>query len=1296
MKADPCSVSKGQGECDYHVGQCLCQEGFHGINCHLKKCPVANNMECSGPDAGKCNSQNGECMCQTGYEGHACEFQKCPGDQTCGNGKCDRSKGLCVCESEAYYGETCSLKKCSGDCMSNVEDPSKSRGECDETTGKCDCKVEYEGNNCELQKCTGDGTCNSVLGNNKCDGTTGKCQCDGDSFHGDQCQFKVCPKFQSASAFSQCGKDEVKPRGTCNALTGLCTCNEPYYGFHCGFTKCPKDCSNRAACDPSTGLCGTCDVGWKGPACESIVCQGDNGVECNGRGICVDGVCQCGDSYYGAKCHLQQCEQNSNCGNNEDPFLSRGSCNPLTGTCVCKVDVKPYFGSHCENIDCENPTCNGHGKCNYAKGECECDSGYRQKEDCKYPLCPLYADEECGGEERGVCNDATRRCSCKEPFKNGPLGACEFTNCVGLNDCNAQVGRGACDESKGACACKDGFYGEMCQFAYCPPNQDNECSGNGSCNRLTGECTCSDDYHGPGCSLRKCPGYDPANTESECGGKARGACNTRSGSCECTAAYHGITCEHTYCPDQSDCGASMSPARGQCNPANGVCVCNSLYYGDRCQFKKCPGGDQIDGENCSLHGDCDKESGVCTCHEGYSKVDCSHKNCNLFNGEECGGKERGACFGGVCQCNHPFVHGSLSSCDEMQCISDCNVNTENPEKGGLAGTCNHSSGKCECNFPFYGIACLKIVCPGRTIKEDDREECFSNGFCQSATGTCECYKNTETQEFLYSGIDCSYKICSKYMGEECGGSTRMKECSQPDGTCVCKDGFTHASLKACDYKICNKWSKNGLECGGPDRSVECVQPTGVCKCKEGFIYGSEEACEHFLCPEYLGHECGGEERSFGCQRETGVCNCKLEYRDGIKKACDYKYCSRYLDKECGGPDRGTCNEPEGGTCSCIEPYYKANDSEACKFKRCGPLGSLNEICTSSDRGECDVVKGECVCKSGYYGSHCQHKVCPGFVGETLRDRNCTGHGECNRATGECACNEEYSGASCDHKICPIYEGSECGEGLSVSRGKCDGQKGVCNCLPGYSGADCGHKNCPLHNGVECGGSSRGECKQPTGECECKEGYSSANCGFTNCPVFKGLPCGGPSRGFCPPPFGGVCTCLGSHYHGELNSCDKKRCPIGLDGTECNSIGTCVQNYDRGDSWCNCKGSNGLMNAFVGDSCSVQRQFHVVGIACQRGKPNLPTSRTDPGPVLVNININREVGDSVYCYYQLAYVDYENIGKCSYVWDIQVRRDNCAGGEYTARRSLRKLDETHFDPDGDKQNLNEGGLSENWV
>ncbi len=222
-----------------------------------------------------------------------------------------------------------------------------------------------------------------------------------------------------------------------------------------GSKKCPGNCNSNGTCQ-SDGKC-KCNNAYIGDDCkQKTTCPSD----CNGKGQCKGGKCECGFGFTGNECNIQ-CDDG-------------------------------HTGKDCKDVRCPND-CSKQGDC--LNGKCTCNDGFmgdncntpcpsnRTGKDCKDVRCL----DDCNGQ--GDCKDG--KCTCYGGY-TGPNCIPEV-KCPGNGNCN---GHGDCIDGK--CNCKGNFDGDDCSIVKCEGN--GNCNNHGDC-KDDGSCTCEKGYGGSGCSL---------------------------------------------------------------------------------------------------------------------------------------------------------------------------------------------------------------------------------------------------------------------------------------------------------------------------------------------------------------------------------------------------------------------------------------------------------------------------------------------------------------------------------------------------------------------------------------------------------------------------------------------------------------------------------------------------------------------------------------------------------------------------------------------------------------------------
>eukprot|EP01060_Flectonema_neradi_P029304 TRINITY_DN400_c1_g1_i1.p1 TRINITY_DN400_c1_g1~~TRINITY_DN400_c1_g1_i1.p1 ORF type:complete len:3444 (+),score=505.40 TRINITY_DN400_c1_g1_i1:687-10334(+) len=428
-----------RGECKSD-GTCDCFEGYGGISCQ-SQCKLYQNMLCGGPTRGTCDEQ---CNCEPNFFGDDCS--------ECAPGK---------------YGANCE-----NNCTTQVIAPYRNEVYCSGHgkcvgNGTCECDTFYSGDLCQyscpalagdLTVCSGHGVC-----------VDGKCECS-NNFNGPRCQY--CDDgFVGPSCSATCPTN-CDSRGTCvwdeTAGDAICYCSQSYCSVgvdkkDCRQSRCntcmefersilgtctPCDCaaSRAGVCNPQTGIC-KCNNGYFGKEC--LPCS----VPCV-HGTCVDGnTCKCEIGYWGVDCsNLCACSDVS-------------FCNSTSGECQCGQSGEYQMAGvtcheSCAGVSPNGP-CNGHGECELS-GTCDCDQGWGGVE-CEIPC--LHGRVEngscvCENYWNGARCDKTLSCSGDNATQCSRHGICTDN---GLCQCFSDEYNGfwtgmTCD------TCSEGHRGLFCDY----------------------------------------------------------------------------------------------------------------------------------------------------------------------------------------------------------------------------------------------------------------------------------------------------------------------------------------------------------------------------------------------------------------------------------------------------------------------------------------------------------------------------------------------------------------------------------------------------------------------------------------------------------------------------------------------------------------------------------------------------------------------------------------------------------------------------------------------------------------
>ncbi|GCB81836.1 hypothetical protein scyTo_0022240 [Scyliorhinus torazame] len=73
-----------------------------------------------------------------------------------------------------------------------------------------------------------------------------------------------------------------------------------------------------------------------------------------------------------------------------------------------------------------------------------------------------------------------------------------------------------------------------------------------------------------------------------------------------------------------------------------------------------------------------------------------------------------------------------------------------------------------------------------------------------------------------------------------------------------------------------------------------------------------------------------------------------------------------------------------------------------------------QLCKCQNGADCDHVTGECLCRTGFIGNHCEQKCPPGTFGYGCQQLcECMNNATCDHVTGTCYCTSGFKGIHCD-------------------------------------------------------------------------------------------------------------------------------------------------------------------------------------------------------------------------------------------------------------------------------------------
>ncbi|GBG28286.1 Multiple epidermal growth factor-like domains protein 10 [Hondaea fermentalgiana] len=440
---------------------------------------------------------------------------------------------------------------------------------------------------------------------------------------------------------------------------------------------------------------------------------------------------------------------------------------------------------------------------------------------------------------------------------------------------------------------------------------------------------------------------------------------------------------------------------------------------------------------CSGHGQCvlsETDGAYCTCVRGF----------NTSEGPDCSFRE----------CPKDVAWWDFATADD---VAHAEVACSN------MGVCDETSGQCDCQDGFEGIACERLSCPVTNGKV-----CMGRGRCMSLREAAETkddatlfrdttYTRWDADKIYgcvcdpgFTGYDCSLRTCTE--GIDIINGAYLSEIQILDCSCPTNcDGYFYLNFRSQSVKILH--SDSDTELKASLESLEAIVSVDVT------LYGGSTVCDNdgvsaeitfrnlpgdlpdmiITGDSYLTSDGGATSVSMVTSGSAGSQGGTS--RDGTAPVT-----------ECSG--RGYCNR-QFGSCWCQNTnvastggLFEASDGEGNAGTRddCGKITTTPTACPFADNGSgtptecasqgtCDPSTYRCSCNAGYTGHNCMLLTCPSgpawFAEPTMSNSvhataECSNMGICDRETGLCSCKSGFTGNACQLLACPgAEEGNTC-------------------------------------------------------------------------------------------------------------------------------------------------------------------------------------------------------------------------------------------------------------------------------
>ena len=739
----------------------------------------------------------------------------------------------------------------------------------------------------------------------------------------------------------------------------------------------------------------------------------------------------------------------------------------LDTQCVCKPN---YYGIECERFvaprDAQGRVCGGPTRgfpsahrAQAAHGvdptvyqfECSCLNGWEGVA-CGTAVCPTFTYTTAyAAHHAALFNGDTRVSQALEwpCFQEPPLGAVgeAFRG-------QPRIAHGVCNHATRTCSCNhtagaagQGWYGDACQYARCPvdPATGIMCGDASRC-QADGTCLCwSVTARDPLVSMWN-PRHAPANTSS--------LRNAPTGTVDPTLLRYGLACELRWadrcssragsvCGEPADTALDASGVQlgAYCGPQDITLVSTNRTAGvPRCWCPAYAVQPGVTTHTPTARDTCEEFLLPQRCHrhldQGVELLrfarttawvavdDVWYRGTHPVLPRTVGGTGIGSSqfnyyaadvVGAECLCKPGFVGDQC----QYNATAAC-VDPRTPHQVcSLGGTCvdsshNQSAFHCACRYGYHGTFC--------EIHDGCSAECFANMPLNTTcvSGQCQCQLGLELAD-ASDPTSCRIDRCARTNG------TRG---AHPDGThaaCDCAVGsiwFSNSTTQGC-RTLC-PLDAEGRECGAQFPTF-VPQPGSPRFCSVAFVgSGATPTCtctqtQNLTDPTQLAHY-----RAVGDTCEPVCTTGVYQSYTGECVSCPAAFSGNaYCDP------RVTCNGRANPAtlhtataCDCVPAW--AYNGTACEVDRCAPYGSVNLTanpyqCTCHPGVQRDA-DGSCSgrCWDGStYTSALGCPVCPatGLVAPSCNSSYCLSGTTYNRTTASCNCPTVLSGVHCEQHLC---------------------------------------------------------------------------------------------------------------------------------------------------------------------------------------------------------------------------------------------------------------------------------------